>query len=285
MDVSLLLEYGLLLLALIALEGVLSADNALVLAVMVKKLPELDRKKALFYGLFGALFLRITALFLISFLARVWQMQALGALYLLFISFQHLFFNKREPEKTDTANGLPADAALPRHASRREFWLTVVKVEFADIAFAVDSILAAVALAITLSPTGWGTIGGLDTGQFLVIFAGGFIGLVIMRFAATLFVKLLEKRPSLEKAAFVIVGWVGVKLAITTLAHPSLGVIPEAFPHSTAWKFIFFGVMIAIALWGWFGGKARTSIEQEETIETETKKKTTAVPRTETSTE
>ncbi len=48
MDVSLLLEYGWVLLILIALEGILAADNALVLAIMVKHLPEEKRKKALF---------------------------------------------------------------------------------------------------------------------------------------------------------------------------------------------------------------------------------------------
>ncbi len=53
MDVSLLLEYGWVLLILIALEGILAADNALVLAIMVKHLPEEKRKKALFYGLAG----------------------------------------------------------------------------------------------------------------------------------------------------------------------------------------------------------------------------------------
>ena len=55
------------------------------------------------------------------------------------------------------------------------FWVTVLKVEIADIAFAVDSILAAVALAIALPPTGLGTIGGMDSGQFMVILTGGLI--------------------------------------------------------------------------------------------------------------
>lgn len=81
--------------------------------------------------------------------------------------------------------------------------MTVLKVELADIAFAIDSILAAVALAVSLPNTGLGTIGGMDAGQFIVVFLGGFVGLVIMRFAASGFVKLLEKRPSLEVAAFL----------------------------------------------------------------------------------
>lgn len=48
MDVSLLLEYGWVLLILIALEGILAADNALVLAIMVKHLPEENVKRHYF---------------------------------------------------------------------------------------------------------------------------------------------------------------------------------------------------------------------------------------------
>lgn len=56
MDAALLLEYGWVLLVLIGLEGILAADNALVMAVMVKHLPEEQRKKALFYGWQAPLF-------------------------------------------------------------------------------------------------------------------------------------------------------------------------------------------------------------------------------------
>lgn len=138
---------------------------------------------------------------------------------------------------------------------QENFWWTVFKVEVADIAFAVDSILAAVALAMTLPKTGLGTIGSLDTGQFVVIFVGGLIGLIIMRFAATAFVQILKRKPGLETAAFLIVGWVGVKLAVYTLAHPTLNVIPHSFPESTPWKLIFWIVLVGIAVGGWFFSK------------------------------
>ncbi|MNL68913.1 Integral membrane protein TerC family protein [compost metagenome] len=100
--------------------------------------------------------------------------------------------------------------------------------------------------------------------MFLVIFAGGFIGLVIMRFAASFFVKLLHSRPGLEVAAFVIVGWVGVKLAVITLAHPSLGVLSEHFAHSTAWKATFYIVLVLIAAIGWFMSKEVTEEHKDE---------------------
>ncbi|MEK9198286.1 TerC family protein [Lysinibacillus halotolerans] len=262
MDISLLLEYGWVLLLLVGLEGLLAADNALVLAIMVKHLPEKERKKALFYGLAGAFIFRFASLFIISFLVDVWQIQALGALYLLFIAINHIvrkiFFKKKEEETEE------------KEKKKSGFWGTVIKVELADIAFAIDSILAAVALAMTLPNTTLPQIGGMDGGKFLVIFIGGFIGLIIMRFAANLFVKLLHSRPGLEIAAFAIVGWVGVKLAVLTLGHPEIGVISHDFAHSTEWKLIFYAVLISIAVAGWFLSKDKkeeVATEEEPTAE------------------
>ncbi|WP_138420245.1 TerC family protein [Aquibacillus sediminis] len=245
MDIQLLIEYGWVLIVLVGLEGILAADNALVLAIMVKHLPEEQRKKALFYGLAGAFVLRFASLFIISFLVDVWQVQALGAAYLLFISGKHLYdtFSRKENEEEE-----PDEV----EAKGSGFWMTVVKVELADIAFAVDSILAAVALAVALPVTGLPNVGSLDGGQFAVVLAGGMIGLIIMRFAANVFVRLLHERPGLEVAAFVIVGWVGVKLVISVLAHDAVHMLPHDFAHSTIWKVIFYVVLVGIAVAGWF---------------------------------
>ena len=256
MDAGMAMQYLFVLIMLVAMEGVLSADNALVLAVMVRPLAPQLRPKALFYGLIGAVVLRFGALFCVSFLATVWQAQALGAAYLIFMGVKNIMeYNKKmkEPGLEGSKHELPEDEERNYLVSRKDFWKVVAKVEFADIAFAVDSILAAVAIALSLHPTGWGHIGGMDTGEFLVVFTGGMCGVVLMRFAATIFVKLLDERPKLEKAAFMIVTWVGVKLVVVTLSHPSLGVLPETFPESTLWHIVFFGVMIGLAVWGWFG--------------------------------
>ena len=61
-DAGLLIQYGFVLLMLVAMEGILSADNALVMAVMVRPLAPSLRPKALFYGLIGAVVLRFGAL-------------------------------------------------------------------------------------------------------------------------------------------------------------------------------------------------------------------------------
>lgn len=246
MTFQLFLEYFWVLLILIGLEGLLAADNALVLAIMVKHLEPKEQRKALFYGLLGAFVLRFASLFVISFLVDFWQIQAIGAIYLLFIAFRYIWqrfssTTTKRPKKTKTSG----------------FWMTVLKVEIADLAFAVDSILAAVALAVALPPTGLFEVGSLDGGQFLVIFIGGMIGVILMRFAANVFVKLLYRRPGLELSAFIIVGWVGVKLSLLVLSHEEINLIPEGFVSSTAWKLTFYIGLVLIAVIGWFSSSPK----------------------------
>ncbi|WP_406946040.1 TerC family protein [Halobacillus sp. SY10] len=250
MDFGLVMEYSWVLLILIGLEGILAADNALVIATMVKHLPEEKRKKALFYGLAGAFLFRFGSLFLISYLVTIWQVQAIGALYLIGIAVYHLLKKHVLKPKIKQAK------TMERKGSG--FWATVIKVELADIAFAVDSILAAVALAVTLPLTSLPQVGGLDGGHFAVILAGGIIGLVIMRFAASYFVGLLDRRPGLETAAYMIVGWVGVKLAVYTMAHPEIAFLSEGFAKSAPWKITFWSILLLIAVGGWFLSKEKS---------------------------
>ncbi|MFD6209991.1 TerC family protein [Peribacillus sp. NPDC060253] len=236
MELSLLLEYGWVLIILIILEGLLSADNALVLAIMSKHLPQEQQKKAINIGLLLAFVFRIGAIFIISYLFHVWQVQAIGAAYLIFISIKHLL---KKDHGEDGKKG-------------KSYRMTVAQIALADIAFAVDSILAAVALVLALPDTPMGDIGGMDGAKFIVILIGAIAGLIVIRFAAGYFVKILTERPSLETAAMLIVGWVGVKLLMHTLAHPSLHIIPHDFVEGPIWNIIFWSVMLLIALGGWF---------------------------------
>ncbi|MFI3134715.1 TerC family protein [Staphylococcus warneri] len=254
MDPSLLLSYAWVILVLVFLEGLLAADNAIVMAVMVKHLPPAQRKKALFYGLLGAFVFRFIALFLISIIANFWFIQAAGAVYLLYMSINYLweFFHKKDDKNHENVgedHHFDEDGQ-EKKVGPKAFWSTVFKVEFADIAFAIDSMLAALAIAVTLPEIDI-DFGGIDLGQFAVMFIGGMIGVILMRFAATWFVELLNKYPGLEGAAFAIVGWVGIKLVVIVLAHDDIEILPEEFPHSVIWQSIFWTVLILLVVIGW----------------------------------
>ncbi|WLV25990.1 TerC family protein [Aciduricibacillus chroicocephali] len=223
---------------IIGLEGLLSADNALVMGVIVKDLPEKQQKKALFYGLAGAFVFRFLALFVISFVAGLWQLQAIGAIYLIYLGVKNLIPRKSgKTVEEEEKQSVSPESSL---------WKTIVKVELTDLAFAIDSILAAVAIAVSLPNSPLPEFGGMDGGKFAIIFTGMMAGLILIRVAATYLIKLMNKYPVLEKAAYVIVAWVGIKLAIFTLAHPKIGVIPEGFVHGALWNTIFWVVLLLI---------------------------------------
>ncbi len=185
---------------LIVLEGLLSADNALVLALMVRHLPAKLQKRALRYGIWGAFIFRFIAVIFASFLLGYWWLKVLGGLYLLYIAIAHLVRGEDDPE----AEG----------ATRfgRGFWATVVSVEIADIAFSIDSILAAVSTADALPAE----IGNLDLWilpvKLWVVYLGGVLGIITMRMVAGLFLVLLKTFGGLATGAYVMVAWIGIHL-------------------------------------------------------------------------
>lgn len=181
---------------LILLEGLLSADNALVMAVMVLGLPEQDRKKALSYGLIGGFIFRVIATLLAVYLMKVLWVKVAGGLYLLYLVYQHFFRHnddpggRNAPPKAQPAFGLSA------------LWATIAKVELMNLAFSIDSIL----VAVGLSNKTW------------VVMTGGILGIVAMRLVVGQLMQMVEKYPALVDGAFIIISWVAFKL-IADYAH------------------------------------------------------------------
>lgn len=170
--------------SLIILEGLLSVDNAMVIAAMVSHLPGKQKVWALRAGLAGAYIFRGLTLFFISFIIANPWIKLAGAGYLVYLMCKHLALNE-EKKKVNASE-----------AVSQSFWGTVIGVELADLAFSIDNVIAAVAL----SPKFW------------VVVLGVFIGILAMRFVAGFFVNLMEKYPVLEPVAYVLVGYVGLQL-------------------------------------------------------------------------
>ena len=179
---------------LVVLEGLLSADNALVLAVMILGLPRFDQKKALRYGLVGAFAFRTLATALATHLISVGWVKVLGGSYLIYLTAQH-FLQGGSAE--DRSRPKPAMPWLGLSA----LWGTVVKVELVNVAFSVDSILVAVAMSR----------------KFWVVLTGGLLGIVAIRLVIGQLLTLVRRYPTIVDGAFVIIAWVGVKLLIEYL--------------------------------------------------------------------
>jgi len=242
---------------LVFLEALLSADNALVLAIMVKHLPKPLQQKALLYGLAGAFVFRLIAILAASIVLSQWWLQAIGAAYLLYLPIKH--FMHKHAESSGKAK---AGAG---------FWQTVIAVELTDIAFALDSVLAGIGFISTPE--------GVRQDKIWVVYLGAIIGIILLRFAASLFVRLLERFPSLDHVAYILVGWVGVKLGFHSIlrfekSNPNF--FPFSLPHPdhNTEQIVFWGVMFAIIVIGGYIAYVNrrdvtTDTPDEETLEDE----------------
>jgi YkoY family integral membrane protein len=127
-------------------------------------------------------------------------------------------------EATDArapSEALPPVYQPPDRRRYAGFWSTVMVIELTDIAFAVDSILAAIAL-VGSPPVDHPA--HLAHPKLWVVITGGMLGVILMRFAAVVFIKLLERFPRFETSAYLLVIVIGLKLvvdwAFNSKAHP-----------------------------------------------------------------
>jgi YkoY family integral membrane protein len=232
----------LVVLVLVALEGVLSIDNALVLGILARRLPPTARTKALTYGLAGALVFRLIAIALAAKLLQWHFVKLIGGGYLLYVAAKDLLAPK-PPHRRRSAAPI-AEAEADAAATSGGFWTTVGAIELTDIAFAIDSIVAAIAL-VGPAPQGHH---GLHP-KFWVVATGGMLGVVMMRFAAVLFIRLIERFPRLELSAYLLVGIIGLKLVLDWYFNAERQRLNFESPSSPAF-WIFWAAMASCVMIG-----------------------------------
>tara|TARA_B100000945_G_scaffold193874_1_gene155618 strand:+ start:25 stop:747 length:723 start_codon:yes stop_codon:yes gene_type:complete len=201
---------------IISLELVLSADNAVALASITKNLNNIDlQKKALNIGIFIALLLRILVILTAQFFLNFWPVKLIGGFYLISLSLsKFIAINNNDSNEDDNVH---------TNKSENSLFKVIVLLSVTDLAFSIDSITAAVAIS----------------DQFLLVITGAIIGVIALRFTSGLFVKWLEIYINLEKAGYIAVGIIGIKLFIQAIFYKL--VIPE---------YLFFLVMLCLFLWG-----------------------------------
>ncbi|MCK6628565.1 MAG: DUF475 domain-containing protein [Anaerolineae bacterium] len=204
-----------IIIQLIFLEGILSIDNAAVLGAMVSVLPSdksvpypgplkfllpftnrylgMQQSAALKVGLLGAYLGRGLMLVMAAWVIANPFLKVLGAAYLIKLAFENLaknISNEKENE-VDEVEGFSRKVGV-------SFWAVVLNLELADLAFSLDNVVAAVALS----------------DQLWVVMVGVALGIITMRFAATVFTWMIQREPILEQAAYIIVLNIGVELLI-----------------------------------------------------------------------
>ena len=216
-------ELAPLLPVIISLELILSADNAVALASITKNLNNIDlQKRALNIGIFIALILRIFVILTAQFFLNFWPVKLIGGIYLLSLSITKLIStNNNESINNDSSTSI------------KSLFKVIILLSVTDLAFSIDSITAAVAIS----------------DQFLLVITGAIIGVIALRFTSGLFMKWLEIYSYLEKAGYIAVGIIGIKLIFQLIFYQI--VIPEYF---------FFLLMLSLFLWGF--SRKETKIDE-----------------------
>jgi tellurite resistance protein TerC len=217
-----------IIIQLIFLEGVLSIDNAAVLGAMVAHLPDNkpipwpkrlhflqswsdrslgpQRQAALKVGLLGAYIGRGLMLILAGLIIGVPWVRITGAAYLLYLAIEH--FGEIYSHQSH-AEGARKEAPKVKSG----FWPTVLAIELADLAFSVDNVIAAVALS----------------DQLWVVMLGVAIGIVMMRFAAQIFTRMIAWEPALASGAYLLLFAIGAQLLINEFFHFHLEEVAQFF--------------------------------------------------------
>ena len=209
-------ELAPLLPVIVSLELVLSADNAVALASITKNLNNIDlQKRALNIGIFIALLLRILVILTAQFFLNFWPVKLVGGFYLISLSiFKFIKISNHDSIVQENLTNKDTSSSLIN---------VILLLAVTDLAFSIDSITAAVAIS----------------DQFLLVITGAIIGVIALRFTSGLFIRWLEVYVNLEKAGYIAVAIIGIKLILQIILYQI--VIPE---------YLFFMVMLCLFLWG-----------------------------------
>ena len=207
---------------LIALELLLSADNAVALASLTKSLDSSElRSRALNIGITISLLFRIILIILSNVLLKFILIRVFAGFYLIYLFFSNVFLNsdiENAENGTDNKNNF-------------RFLRVVALLSITDFAFSIDSITTAVAIS----------------DQYILIIFGAVIGVLALRFTSGIFLKLLDIFSRLETAGYIAILIVGIKLLLNTLIKESI--LPDYY---------FYILILFAFIWGFSKKESKT---------------------------
>ena len=151
------------LVAIVLIDIVLAGDNALVIGMAANRLPDHLKKKAIFWGTFGAVAVRFVSVAALTYLLLIPGLRLIGGLALVYIGWKLAFQDgEHDIEAKDT------------------FWGAIGTIVVADAVMGIDNALGIAAAA---------------NGDFWMVVVGLLISVPIILFGSTVIAKLLERYP------------------------------------------------------------------------------------------
>jgi YjbE family integral membrane protein len=186
-------------LQIIAIDILLGGDNAVVIALACRKLPEAQRKKGIFWGVAGAIVLRVAMIaFALQLLAVPW-LKIIGALLLFWIGVKLLL-----PEEESHDDITPATTLAG----------AVKTVIVADAVMSIDNVIA---------------VAGAANGNLTLVVFGILVSIPIVVWGSQLVLKLMDRYPFVITIGGALLGWIGGGMIVTDPALPAdlLAGIPQ----------------------------------------------------------
>jgi YjbE family integral membrane protein len=158
------LQFWSSLLTIVFIDLLLAGDNAIVIGLAARNLPKERQKKAVIWGTFGAVGIRIAATVLVVWLLKIPLLLALGGVLLLWIAYK-LLVQEHEHDNIQAGTTL---------------WAAVRTIIIADAAMGLDNVIA---------------VAGAAHGSFELVVLGLLISIPIVVWGSTLFIKLIDRYP------------------------------------------------------------------------------------------
>ena len=205
-------------LQIIVINILLSGDNAVVIALACRNLPDKQRRWGIFYGAIGAILLRIVLTFFAVQLLSLPYLKIVGGALLLWIGVKLI--------AEDEGDG-PAVAASDR------LFAAVKTVIVADLVMSIDNVLAVAAAA---------------KGSLVLLIFGLVVSIPLVIVGAQLIMKLIERMPLLIVAGGGLLGYVAGEMIVQ---DPALHGWVEAQGHWPHWALPVAGIVLVIAIAKW----------------------------------
>jgi YjbE family integral membrane protein len=151
------------LVTIVIIDLVLAGDNAIVIALAARNLPQNLQKKAIIWGTVGAIVVRSLMTLAVVWLLKIPGLMLAGGIALLWIAYKLL---------TDDGAG------KEEHAASTSFWGAMKTIVVADAIMGLDNVLA---------------VAGAAHGSFLLVVLGLLISIPVVVWGSTLVLKLVER--------------------------------------------------------------------------------------------
>lgn len=209
------------LLKIIAIDIVLSGDNAVVIAMATRNLPKDLRNKAIVWGTAGAVALRILFAILIVWLLKIPYVHLIGGLLLLWIAYKVLV---GEEEHTDIS-------------AHNSFFKAMGTIIIADAVMSLDNVIA---------------IAGAANGHVLMVALGVAISVPIMIYGSVFIVKAMERYGWIAYAGSAILSWTAAEMILRDELVQAVAHISEG-----AETYLMAGVITALILFAGYATNKR----------------------------